>query len=36
MGDLLFLTLVAAFFAAATLLVAGCERMVGRGPTDER
>jgi hypothetical protein len=36
MGDLLFLALVAAFFAGATLLVAGCERIVGRGDDHAR
>ena len=28
--DLVFVTLVVAFFALATLFVAGCERIVGR------
>jgi hypothetical protein len=32
MRDLLFLALVAGFFGGAALLVAGCERIVGRGP----
>ena len=36
MSDLLFLALAAAFFAAAALLVAGCERIVGRGVEHER
>jgi len=35
-SDLLFLTLVVTFFAAAALFVAGCERIVGRGPKNER
>jgi hypothetical protein len=32
MGDLVFLTLVVAFFALAAAYVAGCERIVGRAP----
>jgi hypothetical protein len=35
-SDLLFLTLVVTFFAAAAHFVAGCERIVGRGPKNER
>jgi hypothetical protein len=35
-SDLLFLTLVVTFCAAAALFVAGCERIVGRGPKNER
>jgi hypothetical protein len=36
MRDLLFLTLAAGFFAVATLLVAGCERIVGRSTEHDR
>ncbi len=35
MGDLVFLALVAAFFALATAYVAGCERIVGRAPVTD-
>jgi hypothetical protein len=36
MRDLLFIAVVVGFFALATILVAGCERIVGRPEETER
>jgi hypothetical protein len=34
--DLLFVAVVIAFFAIATVFVAGCERIIGRSDDEER
>ena len=36
MRDLVFIAVVIAFFAVATLFVAACERIVGGAPLDEQ
>ncbi len=36
MRDLLFIAVVVAFFAIATMFVAGCERIIGRTEDEER
>jgi len=35
MRDLIFVSVVVGFFAVATVLVAGCDRIVGRVPGTE-
>jgi hypothetical protein len=35
MRDLIFIAVVVGFFAVVTVLVAGCDRIVGRTPLSE-
>jgi hypothetical protein len=35
MGDLIFVSVVVGFFAVATVLVTGCDRIVGRAAVTE-